>query len=561
MPPLPSGGIRYFRKWLFDSQTVEADLALGIIRDVSRRDIPDGGTFELVDFMVDLPGRIYKRGGTTYHSDELTPLSPISGESMVVAVMTPDFESDPRVLAIVSNGGSGRSLFDVTDVVPHLVGEIQVQPHENPSYFVDETGAYVVVCDSQNGTRVPEEIYLNSGGVVVSQPMDDTITPTARVSAAHIPYFVLANTPDHPNRIWFSGIGSLNTGWLMTGTDAHWLDIDDEIVAMKAFSGVLLVWTRHKLYRILGDTAPGSPVSSGGTVMYPQPVADVGCIDARSVVAASDGCYFANENGIYITDGAKVTSLTETTHPGISRMWRDEVMAGYFPELGHVTAMGIYQDMYLFVSVLRDAPLGELPDTVNLLCFLPNNSWVQPSIGMSATMFATSLAGKANLAGTYPLETSNDIFMAQPFRGDTARVVKAKSIFTPTSENNYDAGGSGVIPMWSTRAYTGGSLGMKRFGYGHLTYRMWASGSANPTLQILQAHGIEQVDNFEESKEGSPMPHMGELPSPQMRRRRFRMFTDSQGLIIKVQQTDVSDQTEIFALEMEIGMFQQAEVG
>jgi hypothetical protein len=57
------------------------------------------------------------------------------------------------------------------------------------------------------------------------------------------------------------------------------------------------------------------------------------------------------------------------------------------------------------------------------------------------------------------------------------------------------------------------------------------------------------------------MPHMGELPSPQMRRRRFRMFTDSQGLIIKVQQTDVSDQTEIFALEMEIGMFQQAEVG
>jgi hypothetical protein len=35
MPPLPSGGIRYFRKWLFDTQAVEDNLALGIVRDVA----------------------------------------------------------------------------------------------------------------------------------------------------------------------------------------------------------------------------------------------------------------------------------------------------------------------------------------------------------------------------------------------------------------------------------------------------------------------------------------------------------------------------------------------
>ena len=171
MPPLPSGGVRYFRKWLFDTSAVEDNLTKGVIRDVSRRDIPDGGTFELLDFMVDLPGRIYKRGGNVYHSQPLTPLSPNAGESMVVAVMAADFESDPRLMAIVSNGAAGRTLFDVTDVVAHQVGEIQVQPHENPSYYVDETGAYVVVCDSQNGTRVPEMIYLSSG-TVNAQPMD-----------------------------------------------------------------------------------------------------------------------------------------------------------------------------------------------------------------------------------------------------------------------------------------------------------------------------------------------------------------------------------------------------
>jgi hypothetical protein len=316
--------------------------------------------------------------------------------------MAPDFEGDPRILTIVSNGAAGRTLFDVTDVVPHMVGEIQVEPFENPSYFVDETGAYVVVCDSQNGMRVPEEIFLNSGGVVVSIPMDDTITPTARVSAAHIPYFVLANTPDHPNRIWFSGKGSLNTGWVMTGTDAHWLDLDDEIVAMQAFGGTLLVWTRRKLYRILGDTAPGNTVADGGTTMYPQPVADVGCVDARSVVAGSDGCYFANENGIYVTDGAKVTSLTETKHPGISLMWRDEIMADYFPELEHVLAMGLYQDMYLFVTVTKSQVFGEPPNTKNLL-LLPAQQLLGRDEHRSLGSHVRDLArGQANLAGTLP---------------------------------------------------------------------------------------------------------------------------------------------------------------
>lgn len=556
MPPLPSGGIRYFRKWLFDTQSVEDDLSKGIIRDVARRDIPDGGTCELIDFMVDQPGHIYKRGGTTYHSDEMTPESSLPGQSMTVAVMTPDFEGDPRVLAIVSNGAAGRTLFDATDVVSHSVGEIQVQPYENPPYFVDETGAYVIVCDSQNGVRVPEEIYL-SGGTVVSQPMDYTITPTARVSASHIPYFVLANTPDHPNRMWFSGKGSLNTGWVMTGTDAHWLDIDDEIVAMQAFGGTLLVWTRHKLYRLLGDTAPGNPTADGGTIMYPQPVADVGCVDARSVVAGSEGCYFANEDGIYVTDGASVKSLTQTAEPGISLLWREEAMANYFPELGHVVAMGLFQDKYLFVTVTKDAPMDELPDTKNLLCYLPNKSWVENSVGLAGTMFSSSLAGKANLAGTYPLETSNDIFLSQPLRGDTARVAKAKSIFYPIQTNDHDAFGSAILPSWGTRVFTGGTLGMKRYGYGHLTYRMFGHGSNNPTLKVSQARGLDLIEDYEESKEGSPMPHMDEG----MKRRRFRMFTDAQGLTLKIEQTDVSDETEIYALEMEIGIFQQAEVG
>ena len=97
---------------------------------------------------------------------------------------------------------------------------------------------------------------------------------------------------------------------------------------------------------------------------------------------------------------------------------------------------------------------------------------------------------------------------------------------------------------------------MKRYGYGHLTYRMYAHDPADPGIQVLQAHGLELVDAFEESKEGSPMPHM----DTGMRRRRFRMFTDSQGLIIRFQQTDVSDETEIFSLELEIGIFQQAEI-
>ena len=48
--PVPAGGVRYFRKWLFDQTAVENDWSLGMVRDLPRNAIPNGGAYDLKDF-------------------------------------------------------------------------------------------------------------------------------------------------------------------------------------------------------------------------------------------------------------------------------------------------------------------------------------------------------------------------------------------------------------------------------------------------------------------------------------------------------------------------------
>jgi hypothetical protein len=263
--------------------------------------------------------------------------------------------------------------------------------------------------------------------------------------------------------------------------------------------------------------------------------------------------YFANENGVYLTDGAKVISITENKHGGISFFWREEVMKGYFPELGHVCAMGLYQDMYLFLTVTRLDATPPLPVTEQLLCFLPSQAWIRLGPKLAADMYATSLAG-TNTAGTNNA-ISNDIYLAQPFgTGATScRIVKAAGILSPTVANVNDADGSPVLPQWTTRAYIGGGFGQKRYGYGHLSYQM--NSIDTPTLTVAINPTIEETGNFIEATEGSPLAKT----TAGTKRKRFRIFKDAQGLSFQITQTAASEQTEIYALEFESGQFLQAE--
>jgi len=450
--------------------------------------------------------------------------------------MCPEFPGDPRVVGIASDGGSGAYAYDLTTgVTPSSLSLSGVAPVENPSLFSNSIGARMFICDGFHG-GAPKKISLSAGNLTVGSMGGSP--PNAIYSAVWAPYFVLANGSvtgtNYPNRVWFSPKTDAEGTWQVSGTTASYLDLDEAIMGMTAFQGALLVWTRHKMYRFLGSVAPGD----ANFDMQIQAVSFTGCIDARSIVRGTDGVFFANENGVYLTDGSSVKNLTVGSGHGISSLWRS-LMSNFSVILGNVVACGLYQDMYLFVTITKSG--GSFTST--FLYYIPTGAWVTLSDACAGDMFATALATPSN--------SQNDIYISRPkTQGSSCQMVKAAGIFSPTSSNEQDAGGVDLQPQWISRVYPGG-IDLRRFGYGHIAYKMPATGS--PTLVVSQATG-QEPSGFSTVPEGSPF-----AVSSSPTRRRFRSFKDSNGLSIQVTQSGSSTQTIIYGCELEVGSFMEAE--
>ena len=561
------GGLRTFRKWMFDVQGFEGGFQLGVISDIDSSRIPLGGSVQLQDFLTDANGKIRKRGGCAYQSSGVTPTG--SGANpFFVGVTCPEFNGfDARILGIATNDAAGRTLFDLTDPVtagPEIA--LGVQPYENPTVMESNGQIYVICTDGQNhgpvkkitrpgavGTAVAVGILTASGTKLDGSPTDPI--PHGTVSTSLGPYLILANDgAAHQNRVWY-GPGGNNiagnatatsdtpAGWLnQDGSDflSFW-DFSDPIIALQQFQGVTLVWTRRDLYRMMGDRPPGSQDAStklDNNNIQVQPVTRVGCIDARSVCANHNGVYFANENGVYITDGASTNCITSGQKGAYAGTLYQSFMGDFSVELGHVVALGIYRDVWLMVTVTK---FGIVSTT--MLCYLPTNAWTVVTNNCNSVMYATSLATDQN---------QNDIYFCNPFSAaGKARMVKGGGILSPSAGNMLDADGSPIEPLWVSRVLPGGATGLKRFGNARIIYRMHGG---TPSLQISMASGMQGENAMVPAREGSPLG-----VSVPIKRSRFRMYKQAEGLTVQVEQSGASAETEILGIEYEYDGYYQAE--
>jgi hypothetical protein len=524
MPALPQGGVRYFRRFLFDQTAVESDWAVGMVRDMPRNAIPTGGAYTLTDFFVDKPGMIYKRGGTSYQS------SAISGLADVVGVAAAEFPGDPRVIAEVSDGSSTRWLYDVTSGTPTAGANVGlVQTYENMPFYIDRL--IVTSGEPAAGPYLPPKKVFLSGGVMTVADLGGA-PPRGKVSCVHAGYLVIGNLTTYPGRVFFSPDGDIENTW---DTANSWKETGSPITGLGSIQGVLLVFSRGRCQRILGDIPPAHVDSSGNpsTNMQLQPLGDVGCIDARSICYANNLCYFANEHGIYSTNGAGFDSLTQRANDeGISQLWQS-IMRGFSPALGAVVAMGVFENQYLLVSVIHNSGAKS-----QLMCNLPTGAWVQLASATNATMYAPSFAPTHEMF----IGTSND-----------TRVRKLSTMWQPSAATKNEAEGTPVVPLWESRLVST-SVGLKRYGFAHLSYDIRDAASDNPRLETMIAEGLEADTDFSDVRE-SPLQ-----ATTKATRKRFTVYKDTQGLSYRFIQQNASAKTEIYYLETEIGGFYVAEV-
>lgn len=449
---------------------VESSFSRGIVRDLPRNAIPPGGAYDILDFFVDRPGVAYKRGGSSFQSGELVD------EVVVVAVAAPEYPGDPRVIAIGSDGAD-RTLYDVTGSSPEPGIDVNgAQPTENPPtvFLSDTIGAAMILCDGldteDDGYYQPQKVYLSGGNVAVAD-LGGT-PPNARYSCFHLSYLVLANGTaggeEHQNRLWFSPVPDMEDTW---DVDNAYIDVNGAITGLASVQGVLIVFTRGTCMRVLGSVPPGTT----GEDMELQPLGGVGCIDARSIVQMNNLVYFANEHGVYFTNGSGFESITEKSDStGISQLW-SEAIAGFAPALGAVVCCGVWLNTFLFVTI------RQVDETTHqFLYFDTRQSWVRLGDSVAATMYATRFA------------PNGEIYAGCANLTSPVRLLKLSGMFDPGSGNIIDADETPIEGLIETRTL-GDGPGLKHYEFSHTTHDVYGF----PTIYLnASSADNDGVDSF-----------------------------------------------------------------
>lgn len=85
-------------------------------------------------------------------------------------------------------------------------------------------------------------------------------------------------------------------------------DLDDDIVGVSHFKGIPMVFTKSFIYRIDGVV----DALGAGVIRARALSSEAGCLSNSSIVRTDSGIFWAGLDGFYVSDGFKISRITET---------------------------------------------------------------------------------------------------------------------------------------------------------------------------------------------------------------------------------------------------------
>ena len=418
-----------------DQTVVEHDFTRGIVKDTD--DIPAGGLYQAFDWLVHERGVLMKRGGWTRHSQAL------GGTRMnwVGALNVP-----PRLAAIDSNG----TLWDATNAgAATSVASVGFAPAEHSSQYVN----MVILCDPASAI-LPKKVFFSSGlgtldvaqwGGVDAVPAPDPLTYAYSTVYSGRVVLGRGTSPNNLQRIHFSELPDVEAPW----DPLKYIDTSYDITGLSTIGGVLLIFSAQHVERILG----GVPPAEEGSDMQLQPVAGVGCLDARSIVTWDNNVIFAGEEGVWTTNGSGVDSLIEKPdETGIQSYWSHMFPRGQKRQI----VAGLFNRDFYLVHIVSD--VGD--PVATFMCHLPQRSWT-----MLTNIKSTSMTQARTSLGVLELYSASS---ADPY------VDRYSEILTPYAGKDGD--GTIITPSLLTRRLDGDSPSLKAYGFGRITYTIDIDG-------------------------------------------------------------------------------------
>lgn len=316
-------------------------------------------------------------------------------------------------------------------------------------------------------------------------------------------------------RINFSGAGNPES-W---DTTNRYLDTSGNLVALAALPNALLAFHSGTVERIRGGIPPGSAAAN----MELEPLfSDIGLIGNDAVSVAEGNCYWADENGVYRTDGSG-SPIDLTKQGGISSYWREQAARAS----GSVS-LAVWRG-YVWISLL------DASDTyVDFLVFdIDKRAWLR----------FTNIRGY-NFATQYG--ATDELYFSNR---DTAskQIGALGGVFSPSLANKNDADGDAVAPVVETGIYPIEGQGKKRVKHIYVSYDERDAASDNPALTV------SYLTDPASSSYTALSPTLPETTGRD-RKRRALGSVPAYGYAFKIAQANASSDTRLYALEADVGL-------
>lgn len=424
----------------------------GYKSDIPRDQLGTGTAYRLRDYIPDLGAPLQKRGGYSFAS---TDLNGLSSASYVRSLGWVPFPADEHLIA-VSESGKVYNISQFDGAHGTFIGATTgLGSNHNPFWFNDLQGMVIPA----NGDNAVWK-YYKSGGVYVTAALGGT-PPHASVGAAWGDYLLLANGYISgvltSNRIWISGVGAPETWSVGTAFE----DMPAEVVRIVPMWNTILVFGYADVWLITGDTPP-----PGGNWTQKTVFAGTGTMDGRSIVTYQGYAIWANNEGIFKSDGYTLTDLT--ARGGIQQRWA-ELVKNFNLSQGWSAAAGIFNGHYI-ITVYDN--LGNF--VTCQVCNIDRQVWFE-----FTNIPALNFAHRGSAPGTSLYAGVEESFFAHK---TLPRAGSISSLWTPVSGNANDADGTAVLPQIELPFAKPGGTGMKQFRRAYFTYDIRTAG-ASPYLQ------------------------------------------------------------------------------
>lgn len=498
-----------------DTVLVGRNFDLGFVTDEPRDQLPRGAAYRLKDYIPRNGAPVDKRGGWSHASVDLNALSPATRMS---GLAWAPFPQDPHLIALSEAGKLYQvKAYDGTGGVFIADTSLAAQTH-SPIWHKDR----MIVLQALGAPAANPKKYYDSGGLVYASADLGGTPPQARTGFSWGEYLALGNGyvggTLYANRLWFSGIAN-SESWNTSG-GFHGVPVEELVVATP-LRNVILAWGASQTWMITGDTPP-----PGGNLANRLLYGGNGCMDGRSLALWREYAIWANNSGIWKSDGSVLSDLA--TKGGISSYWRDLVSEFNF-KTGWSAAAGILYGHYIITIFDNNGAY-----VTTLACNIEQETWFECR-NINAAMYAYRSSGP----GTATADGHEELFFANR---SIPRVEFMSSCWEPTSSVAMDADGEAVLPSIETGFYKMSSPALKRIRRVYITHDIRSAGGS-PRLDVGMTTSPEG-STYTDLTPSLPATTKQERKAIEVRRKEL-------GVAFKIDQVGASATTSLAEIELE----------